>query len=120
MHYVEYDSNSSSDESNGVYAAEFIWPSKANSYCCDSLNPLHKNQQGLVKFTFNIAKCDKIFDELHKVGCIKMSHITPPLDELKRRAYYRCHNSYSHATNNYNIFHGQVQSVISERRLSTK
>jgi hypothetical protein len=84
MHYVEYDSNSSSDESNGVYAAEFIWPSKANSYCCDSLNPLHKNQQGEVKFTFDIAKCDKIFDELHKVGCIKMSHITPPLDELKR------------------------------------
>jgi hypothetical protein len=31
-----------------------------------------------MKFTFDVAKCDKIFDELHKVGYIKMSHTIPP------------------------------------------
>jgi hypothetical protein len=40
-----------------------------------SLKPIHKNGQQENKFTFDVAKCDKIFDELHKVGCIKMSHL---------------------------------------------
>jgi hypothetical protein len=62
-------------ESNDIYAAEFCWPSKAKSYSCDSLKPIHKNGQQENKFTFDVAKCDKIFDELHKVGCIKMSHL---------------------------------------------
>jgi hypothetical protein len=67
-----------------------------------------------------VAKCDKIFYELHKAGCIKMSHTIPPLDELKWKAYCRCHNSFSHATNDYNIFRRQVQSAINEGRLSLK
>jgi hypothetical protein len=49
-----------------------------------------------------------------------MSHTIPPLDELKRKAYYRWHNSFSHATNNCNVFHRQVQSAINEGRLSLK
>jgi hypothetical protein len=83
VNYVDCDFDSSSDESNEVYAVEFGWPSKAKSYACDSLKPVHKNQQEEIKFTFDVAKCDKIFDELHKVCCIKMSHTIPPLDELK-------------------------------------
>jgi hypothetical protein len=103
VNYVDCDSDSSSDESNDVYAAEFYWPSMAKSYSCDSLELVYKNRQE-VKFTFDVDKCDKIFDELHKAGCIKMSHTIPPLDELKQKAYCRCHNSYSHATNDCNIF----------------
>jgi hypothetical protein len=30
----------------------------------------------LTKFTFDVAKCDKIFDELFKLGKIKISHYT--------------------------------------------
>jgi hypothetical protein len=33
-----------------------------------------------MKFTFDVAKCDKKFDELFKSGKIKMSHTIPPLD----------------------------------------
>jgi hypothetical protein len=33
-----------------------------------------------------------------------MSHTIPPLDELKRKAYYRWHNSFSYATNDCNVF----------------
>jgi hypothetical protein len=87
VNYIECDSDSSSDESNDVYAAEFCWPSKAKSYSCDFLKLVHKNRQEEVKFTFDVAKCDKIFDELHKAGCIKMSHTIPSLNELKRKAY---------------------------------
>jgi hypothetical protein len=62
VNYVDCDSDSSSDESNEVYAAEFCWPSKTKSYACDSLKLVHKNQQEEIKFTFDVAKCDKIFD----------------------------------------------------------
>jgi hypothetical protein len=53
---------------------------------------------------FDVAKCVKIFNELHKGGYIKLSHTLPPLEELKRRVYCKWHNSYSHATNDCNVF----------------
>jgi hypothetical protein len=83
VNYVDCDSDSSSDESNDAYAFEFYWSSKAKSYTCDSLKEVHKNRHEEIKFTFDVAKCDNFFDELHKASCIKMSHTIPPLDELK-------------------------------------
>jgi hypothetical protein len=85
-----------------------------------TLKPVHKNQPEGIKFTFDVAKCDKIFDELHKAGCIKMSHTIPPLDELKWKTYYRWHNFFSHATNDCNVFRRHVQSVINKGWLSLK
>jgi hypothetical protein len=69
-----------------------------------TLKPIHKNWQEEIKVTFDVAKYNQIFDELHKAGCIKMSHTIPSLDELKWKAYYRWHNSFSHATNDCNVF----------------
>jgi hypothetical protein len=120
VNYVDCDFDRSSDKSNDVYAAEFCWPSKAKPYACDSLKPVHKNRQKEIKFTFDVAKCDKIFDELDKAGSIKMSYTIPPLDELKRKAYCRWHNSFSHTTNDCNVFRRQVQSAINEGQLSLK
>jgi hypothetical protein len=120
VNYADCDSDSSNDESNYVYPTEFSWPSKAKSYSCDSLKPVHKNRQEEIKFTFDVAKCDKIFDEIHKADCIKMPHTIPPLDELKWKAYCRWHNSFSHVTNDCNVFHLQVQSAINEGRLRLK
>jgi hypothetical protein len=51
---------------------------------CDALKPTHKKRQDDIKYTFDVAKCDKIFDELHKGGYIKLSHTLPLLEELKR------------------------------------
>jgi hypothetical protein len=70
-----------------------------------------------LKFTFDVSKCDRIFDELLKLGNIKISHTMPPLDEIKRHAYCKFHNSYSHATNDCNVFRRQIQSAINEGRL---
>jgi len=62
---LDCDSENSDDDSNEVLAAEFIWPLKAKPYSCSSLKPVHKNRREDMKFTFDVAKCDKIFDELH-------------------------------------------------------
>jgi hypothetical protein len=110
IHLIERDR--SDDESADVYTAEFIWPTKAKSSACSFLQPVQKNRQEEIKFTFNIAKCDKIFDELLKNGNIKLTHNIPPIDELKRRAYCKWHNSFSHATHDCNVFCRQVQSAI--------
>ena len=75
------DSNCSDDEGKDVYAAEFVWPSNDKPCVCGSLKPIHKDR--LERFTFDVSKCERIFDELYKNGYIKMSHVIPPLEELK-------------------------------------
>jgi hypothetical protein len=84
VHVVEHSFDSLGNESSEVLTAEFIWTSKTNSLTCDALKPIHKNQQDNIKYSFDVAKCNKIFDELHKGGYIKLSHTLTPLEELKR------------------------------------
>jgi hypothetical protein len=62
-----------------VCAAEFTWSHNGKVNTCASLKPTHKSRDEM-KFTFDVAKCDKKFDELFKSGKIKMSHTIPPLD----------------------------------------
>jgi GH43 family beta-xylosidase len=45
------------------------------------------------------------------------NHVIPSLEQLKKHAYYKWHNSYSHTTNDCNVFCRQVQSAINEGRL---
>jgi hypothetical protein len=85
MHLVGCDN--SDDESTDVYTVELVWPTQAKPSSCSSLQSIQKNRQEEVKFTFNVAKCDKIFDELLRNDNIKLTHTIPPPDELKRRAY---------------------------------
>jgi hypothetical protein len=116
IHLVERDN--SDDESAYVYTAEFVWPTKAKSSACSSLQPIQKNHQEEIKFTFNVAKCDRIFDELLKNGNIKLTHTIPSMEELKRCAYCKWHNSFSHGTNDCNVFCRHIQSAINEGRLA--
>jgi hypothetical protein len=43
-------------------------------------------------------------------------HVIPSLEQLKKHAYYKWHNSYSHATNDCNVFH-QIGSISRKRRM---
>jgi hypothetical protein len=52
-----------------------------------------------MKFTFDFSKRDQFCDELLKFGYIRINYTLPSPDELKRRAYYKYHNFFSHATN---------------------
>jgi hypothetical protein len=118
VHIIDYDSDSSNNSDKEVYVAEFVWPSKEKSYSCSSLKPASEGRQEEIKFTFDVSKCDHLFDEVLKSGNIKLTHIIPPLDELKRRAYCKFHNSFSHAIHGCNVFRRQVQSAINEGRLT--
>jgi hypothetical protein len=71
-------------------------------------------------FTFDVLKCDKIFDELLSIRKIKLSHTIPPIEDLKKYAYCKWHNSHSHATNNCNVFRWQIQLANNEGQLCLK
>jgi hypothetical protein len=92
------------DKYADICTAKLVWQIKAKHSPCSSLQTVQKNRQE-IKFTFNVAKCDKIFDELVKSGNIKVTNTLPHLNELKRCAYCKWHNSFPHATNDCNIFH---------------
>jgi hypothetical protein len=91
-----------------------VWPKHAKSSACSSLQLVQKKRQEEVKFTFNVGKYDKIFDELLKNVNIKINHTVPSVDELKRRANCKWHNSFSHTTNDCNVFRRQIQWAINE------
>ena len=101
-----------------MYAAEFVWPASAKASTCTSLKPTQRNRQEEMKFTFDVSKYDRIFNELLQLGHLKITHVIPPLEELKRCAYCKFHNSSSHATNDCNVFCRQVQLAINEGRLT--
>jgi hypothetical protein len=92
------------DEPQEVYAAELVWPKQAKSSVCSSLQSVQKKWQIEDKFTFNVGKCDKIFDELLKNANITLNHTIPSSDELKPHAYCKWHDSFSHTTNDCNVF----------------
>jgi hypothetical protein len=72
--------------------------------------------QDEMRYTFDIAKCDKIFDYLLQEKQIKLpcNHVIPSPEQLKKHVYFKWHNSYSQATNDCIIFCRQVQSAINK------
>lgn len=65
---------SSNDEMANVYTAEWAWSSTSKPFVFSTLKLVgHKNRQEEVKFTFDMAKCDRIFDYLLENKQIKLS-----------------------------------------------
>jgi hypothetical protein len=92
---------------------------KSKPFVCSSLKSASKSRQDEMRYTFNVAKCDRIFNYLLQEKQIKLpsGHVIPPPEQLKMHAYCKWHNSYSHATKDCNVFHRPVQSAINEGRL---
>jgi hypothetical protein len=59
-----------------------------------------------MKFTFDISKCDRLFDVLVKGGVIRLAkgHVMHTADVLAKQRYCKWHDSYSHSTNVCNYF----------------
>jgi hypothetical protein len=68
---------------------------------------------------FDVAMCGGICDYLLQEKQIKLQscHVIPSLEQLKKHAYCKWHNSYSHATNDCNVFRRYVQSDMNEGQL---
>jgi hypothetical protein len=86
---VEYSSESLNDEEANMCVAEWSWRSKSKPFVCFSLKPTSKSQQDEMRYTFDVAKCDRIFDYLLQEKQIKFpcGHVIPLLEQLKKHAY---------------------------------
>jgi hypothetical protein len=106
VNMVEYSSDSSDDEEADMCIAEWSWGSKSKPFICSSLKTASKSWQDEMCYTFDVAKCDRTFDYLLQEKQIKLSsnHAILSPEQLKKHAYCKYHNSYSHATNDCNIF----------------
>ena len=49
---------------------------------------------------------------------VREGHVIPSPGELGKRPYCKYHNSFSHSTNDCNVFRRQVQSAINDGRLT--
>jgi hypothetical protein len=59
-----------------------------------------------MKYTFDVIKCDRLFDLLLRGAVIRLteSHVVPSADMLAKKKYYKWHDSFSHTTNECNYF----------------
>ncbi|KAG8069106.1 hypothetical protein GUJ93_ZPchr0005g14788 [Zizania palustris] len=100
-----------------MYAAEWVTNAKNKPVTCSELRPSPtKNRLNEVKYSFDVTKCDKIFDFLLKSQLLRLpkGQVIPPADELKKHPYCKWHDSHSHNTNDCNVFRRQIQSAIEE------
>jgi hypothetical protein len=61
---VEYSSESSDDEEADMCVPKWSWGSKSKPFVYSSLKPASKSQQDEICYTFDVAKCDRIFHYL--------------------------------------------------------
>jgi hypothetical protein len=59
---IEYSTDSSDDEEADMCVAEWRWGSKSKPFVYSSLKPVSKSRQDKMCYTFDVAKCDSIFD----------------------------------------------------------
>jgi hypothetical protein len=76
---VEYSSESLDDEEANICVAEWNWGSKSKPFVCSSLKLASKSQQDEIRYTFDIANCDRIFDYLLQEKQINLpsNHVIP-------------------------------------------
>ena len=75
MHVLQGES--SDDEDNEVYAAEFVWSSNDKPSTYASLKPIPKNRHDEVKYTFDVTKCDRIlmsWQSLRRLNSLTLFH----------------------------------------------
>jgi hypothetical protein len=59
-----------------------------------------------MRYTFDVSKCDHLFDLLLRGGVIRLTEgqVIPNTDILAKKAYCKWHDYYTHTTNKCNYF----------------
>jgi hypothetical protein len=91
INMVEYSSESLDDEEANMCVAEWSWGSKSKPFVRSSLKLASKSWQDEMRYTFDVAKCDRIFDYLLQEKQIKLSsnHVIPSSEQLKKHVHYK-------------------------------
>src|SRR3954468_16216376 len=101
---------------------------EAPPYACKLLTPSNgrnpvdndKNDRFLKKtYTFDITKCDEIFDLLVKDGqmILPPNSKIPPLEQRKKRGFCKYHGFLGHKTSQCFLFRDLIQNALKDGRL---
>ncbi|XP_050878623.1 uncharacterized protein LOC127082429 [Lathyrus oleraceus] len=128
--FVEYDATDPTREADYASSTELeidVAELKSGfAYECRSLlpaqgkNPVENNPKFPSKtYTFDVSKCEEIFDLLVKDGQMVVPPGTkiPPLEQRQKRGFCKYHNYIGHNTSNFYLFRDLVQKAIQEGRL---
>jgi hypothetical protein len=117
--YLDNGSGSASEEDIDLCVAEWVKVPKSNPIACSAPKPTPAKREE-IKYTFDVSKCDEIFDVLlqRKLIRVREGHIILPPGELGKVAYCKLHDSFSHSTNDCDVFQRQVQSALNDGRLT--
>lgn len=113
------DGGSDSEEEARVCTMEWVECPKDKPLACSFLQP-SPGKIYEIKFTFDVTKCDRLFDVLLQNGVIRLSegHVVPPPGQIAKGKYCKWHGTFSHNTNDCNYFRRQVQSALNDNRLT--
>ncbi|XP_058784282.1 uncharacterized protein LOC131659057 [Vicia villosa] len=97
------------------YSCKLLTPSNGKNHAENEKNDKFPKKT----YTFDVTKCDEIFDLLVKDGQMVIPPNTkvPPLEQRKKRGYFKYHNFLGHRTSQCFLFRDLIQNVIKEGRL---
>jgi hypothetical protein len=103
VHYV--DNEVKDEEGNEICVAEWVEKPGDKPISCSFLKP-NGGRRDETKYTFDVSKCDRLFDLLLRGGVIRLTegHVIPNTDILAKKTYCKWHDSYTHTTNECNYF----------------
>jgi hypothetical protein len=119
FHDYFMDEEADDEEGNEICVAEWVEKPGDKPILCSFLEP-NGGQREEMRYTFDVSKCDSLFDLLLRGGVTWLTegHIIPNADILAKKTYCKWHDSYTHTTSECIYFWRQVQSVINNDRLT--
>jgi hypothetical protein len=105
-HHVNFmDEEADDEEGNKICIAEWVEKSRDEPILCSFLKP-NGGQREEMRHTFDVSKCDRLFDLLLQGGVIRLieGHIIPNANILAKKSYCKWHDSYTHTTNECDYF----------------
>jgi hypothetical protein len=103
VHFLEEEADD--EEGNETCVAEWVEKPGDKPISCSFLKP-NGGWRDEMRYTFDVTKCDHLFDLLLWGGIIRLTegHVKPNADILAKKTYCKWHNSYTHTTNDCNYF----------------
>jgi hypothetical protein len=105
-HHVNFvDEEVDDEEGNEICIAEWVEKPGDKPISCSFLKP-NGGRREEMRYTFDMSKCDRLFDLLLQGGVIRLieGHVVPSADILVKKTYCKWHDSYTHTTNECNYF----------------
>jgi hypothetical protein len=86
VHFLEEEAND--EESNVVFVAEWVEKPGDKPISCSFLKP-NGGRRDEMRYTFDVKKCDHLFDLLLRGGVIRLTegHVIPNANMLAKKTY---------------------------------